>query len=163
MTFKKGQRELATIAWLRTGLDSDQVNIPRFSLLATCERVLRLRPEVSRAVAAKLRQVTSQEKLEQFKLLLLDQRSLRKLADTTLNDEEVVTADNAEQLLELMRRATAEEERLKHEEELKAERRKSRAKQDQLRTRQAETMAQRDQLLAQQRAELEVRDAQLAE
>ncbi|HEY6266768.1 MAG TPA: hypothetical protein VIX11_00600, partial [Candidatus Acidoferrum sp.] len=33
------QRELATIAWLRTGLDMEE-RIPRGYLLATCDRVL---------------------------------------------------------------------------------------------------------------------------
>ena len=111
------QRELATLAWLRTGLGAEEDKIPRSHLLATCDRVLHIRSEVPRAVAAILKQVTP-EKLEQFELLLLDQRGIRKLADETLNNENVVTADNATQLLELMRRATVEEERQKFTEEL---------------------------------------------
>ena len=108
------QRELATIAWLRTGLDAEE-NIPKASLIAACERVLSVRKEVTNAVAERLKQATTKEKLEQFELLLLDQRSLRKLADTTLNDERVVTDANAEQLLEVMRKATAEEAKAEYE------------------------------------------------
>ena len=118
------QRELATVAWLRTGLGADE-QIPRGHLLATCDRVLRIRREVPEAVAAKLKLVTP-EKLQQFELLLLDHRSMRALADETLNDENVVTTENSQHLLDVMRRATAEEERLAHEKELKQERSKHR-------------------------------------
>ena len=47
------QRELATIAWLRTGLGAAE-QIPRGHLMAICERILRVRLEVRDAVAAKL-------------------------------------------------------------------------------------------------------------
>jgi hypothetical protein len=114
------QRQLATLAWLRTGLGAAET-IPRSHLLATCDRVLCVRLEVCEAVAAKLRQVTP-EKIPQFELLLLDQRSVRKLADETLNDERVITTENAEQLLEAMRRATIEEERQEFELKLRDQR-----------------------------------------
>ena len=51
-----------------------------------------------------------------------DARSVQKLADETLNNEDVVTSENAEHLLEVMREATAEELKEKHEAELMAER-----------------------------------------
>lgn len=114
------QRELATVAWLRTGLGADET-IPRGHLVATCDRVLQMRPEVRAAVAAQLARITP-ERLEQFNLLMQDARSVQKLADQTLNNENVVTPDNAEHLLEVMRQATAEELKEKHEAELRAER-----------------------------------------
>ena len=114
------QRGLATMAWLRTGLGIAE-DIPRGHLIAICERVLIVRPEVKRAVANVLNHVTP-EKLEQFELLLSDQKSLRKLADETLNDETVVTAQNAERLLDLMKAAAIEQERAEFETRLKAER-----------------------------------------
>ena len=101
------QRELATIAWLRTGLSSAEA-IPRTTLVATCDRMLRVRPEVIDAIRTKIREFAA-EKAEQFELLLLDYRSVRKIGDATLNDENVVTGENAPQLLELMRKATKEE------------------------------------------------------
>jgi hypothetical protein len=113
------QRELATIAWLRTGLGASET-VPRGHLLAACDRVLNLRTEVRDAVGQKLRSLTP-DKLEQYELLLLDQRSLRRLADQTLNDETVITDENAEQLLDAMRRATVEEERIQYEQKLKRE------------------------------------------
>jgi hypothetical protein len=81
---------------------------------------LNLRTEVRDAVGQKLRSLTP-DKLEQYELLLLDQRSLRRLADQTLNDETVITDENAEQLLDAMRRATVEEERIQYEQKLKRE------------------------------------------
>lgn len=147
-------RELATLAWLRTGLDAEE-NIPRASLIAACERVLRVRREVTTAVAERLSEVTTREKLEQFELLLLDQRSLQKLADTTLNDERVVTDANAEQLLEIMRQATAEEARAEHrtamQRELAAHREAQRA-----------LAEERDALTAAGAEEIRLRDEQIA-
>ena len=116
------QRELATLAWLRTGLGIAE-QIPRGHLLAVCEQVLRVRMEVSEAVGKKLREVTP-EKIDQFELLLQDHRSVRKLADETLNDETVVTADNAEQLLEAMRKATIAEEREEFERNLQEQKKR---------------------------------------
>ena len=114
------QRELATTAWLRTGLGADEA-IPRGHLIATCERVLQVRPEVRNALAAQLAKITP-ERLDQFNLLMQDARSVQKLADQTLNNESVVTTENAEHLLNVMREATVEELREKHEAELAAER-----------------------------------------
>lgn len=110
------QRELATQAWLRTGLGASDA-VPLTHLLATCDRVLSLRNEVREAVGQKIRALTP-EKIEQYDLLLLDQKSIRRLADLTLNDETVITDANAEELLEAMRRATAEEARIEHEKKL---------------------------------------------
>jgi hypothetical protein len=116
------QRELATNAWLRTGLGA-ALDIPRTHLIATCDRVLRLRFEVQEAVTRTLTAVTP-EKLEQFELLIQDHRSIRKLADATLNDERVVTADSVPILLEAMRQATIAEERDKMQAEYSAKRAK---------------------------------------
>src|SRR5262249_5721715 len=46
----------------------------------------------------------------------------RKLADETLNDERVITTENAEQLLEAMRKAAIEEERQEFEIKLRDQR-----------------------------------------
>jgi hypothetical protein len=148
------QRELATVAWLRTGLGAD-ASIPRMHLIAHCDRVLRVRPEVTEAVATRLKQVTP-DKMEQYELLLLDHRSLRKLADQTLNDETVVTSENAERLLEVMRQATVEEERAKFETELEQQKARHRAQQRAAAARARNEIAQRD-------AYLEAKETKLAE
>jgi hypothetical protein len=112
------QRELATVAWLRTGLGASET-VPRSHLLATCDRVLHLRREVRETVGEKLKALTP-EKIEQYELLLLDQRSIRRLADQTLNDERVITDENVDELLQAMRRATVEEEKLAFEAKISA-------------------------------------------
>lgn len=114
-------RELATLAWLRTGLGAAAQQIPKAHLLATCDHVLRARMEVQEAVAAKIKEVTP-ENLEQFELLIQDQRSIRRLADETLNDERVVTSENANQLLDAMRQATIEEEKASMQATISADR-----------------------------------------
>lgn len=114
------QRELATTAWLRTGLGGDD-SVPRGRLIATCERVLQVRPEVRAALAAQLTKITP-ERLEQLDILMQDARSVQKLADETLNNENAITPTNAEHLLDVMRAATAEELKVAHEAEMAAER-----------------------------------------
>jgi hypothetical protein len=143
-------RDLATTAWLRTGLGADET-IPRGHLIATCDRVLQVKPEVRNALAAHLAQVTP-ESIGQLNLLMQDARSVQKLADATLNNEEVVTSENAEHLLQVMREATAEELKVKHDAQLESERKVAAA---------ALTQASsKVNILSGKVAELELRDAQ---
>jgi hypothetical protein len=95
--------------------------VPKSHLLAYCDRVLNLKKEVRDTVGQKIKAVTP-DKYEQFELLLLDQKSIRRLADLTLNDETVITDENAEQLLEAMRSATVEEEKAAFDKRLREER-----------------------------------------
>jgi hypothetical protein len=117
------QRELATVAWLRTGLGAT-ASVPRGHLIAICDSVLRVRTELTAAVAEKLKALTP-DKVEQFELLVRDHRSMRRLADQTLNNESVVTNENAEDLLEAMRQATIEDERKVFAGQLAAEKAKA--------------------------------------
>lgn len=138
------QRELATLTWLRTGLSAADT-VPRSHLLATCDRVLSLRTEVRDAVGQKIKAFTP-DKIQQYELLLQDQRSVRRLADQTLNVETVITDENAEQLLEAMRLATVEEERQQHEQNRKAliARQKEKLEVERDRTATAQAMADRN-------------------
>ncbi len=107
------QRELATTAWLRTGFAGQAGeritrDIPRSHLIASCERVLKTRREVVQAVHRTLKEFAP-DRLVQYELMLSDQRSVQRLMDETLGEERLVNADNAERLLEEMRRATAQE------------------------------------------------------
>lgn len=113
------KRELAMTAWLRTGLVRDdakakQVDIPRGHLIASCERVLRPRKEVLKAVHDKLKEFDP-ERAQQFELLLSDQRSVERLMDETLGLERLATTANPQMLLEEMRNATANEVRSEYE------------------------------------------------
>ncbi|MDF2622159.1 MAG: hypothetical protein K0S00_4818 [Xanthobacteraceae bacterium] len=113
------KRELAMTAWLRTGLvredaKAKQIDIPRGHLIASCERVLRPRKEVLKAVHDKLKEFDP-ERAQQFELLLSDQRSVERLMDETLGLERLATTANPEMLLEEMRNATASEVRSEFE------------------------------------------------
>ncbi|MBN8918197.1 MAG: hypothetical protein J0I31_21610 [Rhizobiales bacterium] len=113
------KRELAMTAWLRTGLvkegaEAKQIDIPRGHLIASCERVLRPRKEVLKAVHDKLKEFDP-ERVQQFELLLSDQRSVERLMDETLGLERLATTANPEMLLEEMRNATANEVRSEFE------------------------------------------------
>jgi cation transport ATPase len=79
------------------------------------------------AVAEKLKAFTP-DKVEQFELLIRDSRSMRRLADQTLNNESVVTGENAGELLEAMRQATIEEEKKAFEGRLADEKAKATAR-----------------------------------
>ncbi|MGA8611850.1 MAG: hypothetical protein WB760_09070 [Xanthobacteraceae bacterium] len=100
--------------------------------------------EVRDAVAAKLREVTP-DKIEQFELLLQDQRSVRRMADETLNDETVVTTENAERLFEAMREATVAEERQEYERGLQQQRARHLETQRQLRKETSKAIAAAEQ------------------
>ncbi|MPR06303.1 hypothetical protein [Microvirga tunisiensis] len=117
------QREVAMAAWLRTGFAGEDeatanVDIPRSHLIASCERVLRTRKEVTEAVHRTLSDIAP-DRLAQFELLMSDQRSVQRLMDETLGEERLVTPENIDKLWDEMRRATAaeieEEYRLKME------------------------------------------------
>lgn len=164
------QRELAVTAWLRTGLsgpagDDFRKEIPRGHLIASCERVLRPRKEVVRAVHEKLREFAP-EKTAQYELMLADHRSVQRLMDETLGDERLVTAENADKLLEEMRLATAQEIKEKSDRKLRQQAQKHGAQTRALREEADALMrAERDSaeaaLQAKQR-EVEAREAQLA-
>ena len=147
------QRELATAAWLRTGLGADE-SIPRGHLIATCERVLQVRPEVRNALASQLARITP-ERLEQLNVLMQDSRSMQKLADETLNNENVVTAENAEHLLKVMREATASELQEKYDAQLAAEKR---AYEDQIERDQKQMASMQETLDSYNQKELELKE-----
>ena len=110
------QRQLATAVWLRTGLQAANDEIPRQYLLAACERVLELRPNVVNQVRLFARSLTP-EKEQQLELLLTQDRSTQVLMDKTLGVSGVIGPQNIELLVDKMKEAfTADIERIKAEE-----------------------------------------------
>ena len=79
----------------------------RRQVLGSCERVLRMRPQVARSALRIIRQVKP-EVLPQFKALLTRPRSVQALADNTLNVDRVINTDNVLELLDLMENCLAE-------------------------------------------------------
>ncbi len=93
-------RDLATIAWLRTGFENSE-RLPISHMLAQCERVLRVRKDVienARAQVAKF----SPEKIEQFELLLQDNRAVNYLMDTARGSSAKFDPDTDQELLDGM-------------------------------------------------------------
>lgn len=93
-------RDLATIAWLRTGFENSE-KLPISHMLAQCERVLRVRKDViedARAQVAKF----SPEKIEQFELLLQDNRAVNYLMDTARGSSSSFDPDRDQELLDGM-------------------------------------------------------------
>ncbi len=95
------RRVLATAAWLRTGLSSDFDKIPRHHLMASCERVLALRPSVVKAVK-RFAENLDESKAKQLNILLAQDRSSQMLMDKTLGVSAVVSAENVDDLFEEM-------------------------------------------------------------
>lgn len=93
-------RDLATIAWLRTGFENSE-KLPIAHMLAQCERVLRVRKDVienARAQVAKF----SPERIEQFELLLQDNRAVNYLMDTARGSSAKFDPDTDQELLDGM-------------------------------------------------------------
>ena len=121
------RRQLATIAWLRTGLSSQGKEIPKRHLLAACERVLRLR----KGLIEKVRSFTdtlSEETRPQIEALLTQDRSTQVLMDLTHNLPNVITNDNFDLLVDAMKASLIEDEKNKHEIQRSNERREARRK-----------------------------------
>ncbi|MBP0439983.1 hypothetical protein [Tianweitania sediminis] len=112
----------AVAAWLRTGFGA-QSDIPTAHLLAHCERVLNVRKEVVQRARELLRTITPEQEA-QYDLLLQDARSVTKLMDFTLGDEERLTEATIPTLLAEMKRATVSELKEEHEKAVAAQRRK---------------------------------------
>ncbi|WP_372575173.1 hypothetical protein [Ruegeria jejuensis] len=93
-------RDLATIAWLRTGFENSE-KLPTSHMLAQCERVLRVRKDVvenARNQVAKF----SPDKVEQFELLLQDNRAVNYLMDTARGSSGLFDPDRDQELLDGM-------------------------------------------------------------
>lgn len=119
------QPAIATAAWLRTGFGAVS-DIPMAHLLAHCERILSVKKEVVSKAKEVIRSYSPDQQI-QFELLLQDSRSVTKMMDLTLGEEDNITSDNIEELLNEMRRATAAEIQAEYESKLAAEQKKSKA------------------------------------
>lgn len=121
------RRVFSTSIWLRTGLGSGNLEIPKRLLLASCEQVLAIRPGVVNAVRQITQQLGDEEKVRQLDLLVSRDRSAQMLMDKTLGAASVPSADNISQLFDEMLHPYLEEERQQHEATLREEQEKARA------------------------------------
>ncbi len=98
--------QLACILWLCLG--GSEEKLTRGKLLANCMDALYPRPDLLSSVRKFLERISS-EKAKMFEMLMKDKRAQRCLIHKTLGYALAVSQDNAEELLEEMRRSTAEE------------------------------------------------------
>lgn len=93
-------RDMATIAWLRTGFDQSE-RLPISHMLAQCERVLRIRKDVIDAAIAATEKYSPEQK-EQFELLLQDNRAVNFLMDAARGSPTAFDPDLEQKLLDGM-------------------------------------------------------------
>lgn len=113
------RRVIAAAMWLRTGLGNNNFSIPKRMLLASCERVLAIRPGVVEAVKRLTDALGDEEKTRQLDLLISQDRSAQVLMDKTLGAPNVITPDNVSLLFQEMLHPYLEEERKKGREEVR--------------------------------------------
>jgi hypothetical protein len=119
------QRQLATAVWLRAGLDDgDKKTIPLHLLLAWCERVLQLRPDVVQK-ARHLAQARGPDTATQLDLLLTVDRSTQVLMQRTLNTASVVDESMFDDVLKSMRESLIAEKTAEFETNLEEARRQA--------------------------------------
>ncbi len=93
-------RDLATIAWLRTGFENSD-KLPISHMLAQCERVLRVRKDVVESARIQVSKFAP-EKTEQFELLLQNNRAVGFLMDSSHGSSSTFDVNNDQQLLDGM-------------------------------------------------------------
>lgn len=93
-------RDLATIAWLRTGFENSN-KLPISHMLAQCERVLRVRKDVVQSARIQVAKFTP-EKKEQFELLLQNNRAVGFLMDSSRGSSSTFDVNQDQQLLDGM-------------------------------------------------------------
>ena len=149
------RRVLASAVWLRTGLGEQELEVPKRLLLASCEQVLAIRPGVVTAVKQLTEQLGDEERVRQLDVLIARDRSAQMLMDKTLGAANVVNKDNYAELFEEMMKPHLEEQRREHERELKGERERAQARDEEAATRIAsksnELQKTQDQLATQRR------------
>ncbi len=112
------RRVLATAAWLRTGFSDDTAQVPKRLLLASCERVLSIKPNVVHAVK-KFSENLNEDKAAQLDTLLAQDRSTQLLMDKTLGISQVVSSENISILFDEMISPYLDDQKADYEEQLK--------------------------------------------
>lgn len=118
------RRVLTAAMWLRTGLGTSELEVPKRMLLANCEQVLAVRKGVVEAVKRLTDALDDEEKVRQLDLLIQQDRSTQMLMDKTLGAASVVTEQNLPVLFAEMLHPHLEEEREKGQQAVLKEKRR---------------------------------------
>ncbi|MCB1352632.1 MAG: hypothetical protein KDK03_07850 [Rhodobacteraceae bacterium] len=155
-------RDLATIAWLRTGFENSE-KLPTSHMLAQCERVLRVRKDVIENARQQVAKFTP-EKVEQFELLLQDNRAVSYLMDTARGSSASFDPERDQELLDGMLDAAIKVVRDETDAKLSEKDKKIRQLRAENKKRQQETQAEYEARLeeeARKTADVEARLAEL--
>ena len=115
------RRVVTASMWLRTGLGAQDLEVPKRLLLANCERVLAIRPNVVDEVKRVAEALGDEERVRQLDVLVKQHRSTQMLMDKTLGAPSVVNKENFEELFHQILHPHLEDERKRSEEALEKE------------------------------------------
>lgn len=149
------RRVLTASIWLRTGLGGDDLDIPKRLLLASCERVLEIKPGVVEAVKKITASLGDEEKSRQLELLLSKPRSAQMLMDKTLGASTAVTKENIDEIFQEMLYPHIESERKSGQANVKQERQKGVEKVKRVQSKLTAVEAERDEVRIQLSRNLE--------
>ena len=116
-------RQFAALLWVTLGTREERISLSKRELLLNCSMAIRSRPDLLRKMNDTLRQV-SPDKISQWRAVLSLPRSTQLLMDATWGDEQLVSGDNVDEVLRVVRSATIEEEKGKFNEQLEKKREK---------------------------------------
>lgn len=126
------RRFFVTAMWLRTGMGSNDLDVPKRMLLASCERVLAVNLKVVESVKKYAADMEDEIKKKQLEFLVCQERSVQVLMDKTLGGSNILTGDNFHILFDEMLHPFLEEEREKSKLEITKEKKTSKAKIDKI-------------------------------
>jgi hypothetical protein len=107
------QRRIAALLWLTVG-SAEKMEISRRQLVLNCANAIRTRPGVVGAMRSTLSRVNPDVR-EQFDAILTQPRAMQLAMDLTLSDASVVDDSNIEEIYEIVRQSTVQEERERHD------------------------------------------------
>lgn len=105
-------RHFSTMFMLSFGNELTR-SVIRSELVASCDRIIRMSPDLTRRIRAVLGKIEGLEPA-QLEAALEDPTVLTAFTVATGNDPSIVTAQNSAALLEVMRTAAAKDEELRH-------------------------------------------------
>lgn len=108
-------RYFSGLCWLICGGKSED-SPTMAKLLANCAAALRLRPEIADRTKRFLAAIDP-EKARHFEVLMTNERASQYMAEATLGDISVVTANNAEEIFEEVQRRAAEKVAIEKDQE----------------------------------------------
>ncbi|MHC8510222.1 MAG: hypothetical protein ACYYKD_12700 [Rhodospirillales bacterium] len=115
----------ASAIWLRTGLRMENLEVPKRMLLATCERVLEIRPGIVEAVSKITGAFEDKDKAAQMNALISQEKSSQMFMDIILGTPSALTLENLPKIHDKVMQALLAEERQKGAEKVEEEKKRA--------------------------------------